>query len=180
MRPQKKGQYDGLMGAYYDQKRTQYFRYTDPIMENKDVFIGLKNGIQSYKELNELKAYRIGVIRGASYADELIAQGFTVVEANDDLQSLRMLLKERLDLVLMSQTHFKYLLKNQDDLSKSQTELVILEQPFRVVPLYCLISLSRDDNKEIVERFNQALESLKENGSWDKILERYSFLSSEG
>lgn len=176
----KKGQFDGLLGAYFNKDRTEYLIYTDEVFENRDVFIGKNKQLVAYQDLSELKTYRIGTIRASAYSDELKDKGFTVVDVNDDMQSLRMLLKDRIDLVLMSQTHFQYLLEQDLELFANRDQLSILDKPFRTYSLYCPIRKSRKDSKEIVSRFNDALNDIKKNGTFDKILTRFNLTADEG
>ena len=175
----KKGNYDGLLGSYYNEERTEHFIYSDKVFENKDVFISKNKDLVLYKALSELKSYQIGSGRGYTYSDELKQNGFNIIETNDDLHSLRMLLKDRVDLVLMSEVHFKYLLEHDLDLFAKQEELFVLNMPFRVHSLYCPILKKRENSEEIVARFNEALSEIKEDGTLDKILTRFKFSINE-
>lgn len=169
----KKGIFDGLLGAYYNDERAEYLRFSDVVFESKDVFISKDESLISYKDLTALKAYRIGAIRASVYADELKASGYNVVETNDDIQGLRMLLKDRVDLVLMSQTHFKYLLENDLEFYASRDEFVLLDKPYRTNALYCPILKKRENSQKIIGRFNRALQEIKEDGTFKKILKRH-------
>jgi polar amino acid transport system substrate-binding protein len=175
----KKGDYDGLLGAYYKEERAEHFIYSDKVFENKDVFVSKNKNLVLYEELSELKAHQIGSGRGYAYSDELKETGFNIVETNDDLHSLRMLLKDRVDLVLISEAHFKYLLEHDLDLYAKKEELFVLNKPFRINSLYCPILKKRPNSEEIVLRFNDALSEIKEDGTLNKILTRFKLSGDE-
>ncbi|MFV1874016.1 MAG: substrate-binding periplasmic protein [Oleiphilus sp.] len=170
-----KGDYDGLLGAYFNEARASKLHYSDVVFENQDIFITKRKDLIDYQDLNELKAYRIAVMRGAAYAEELKHKGFNIIENNHELQSLKMLCKGRVDVVLMSKMHFQYISENDAEIFSERETLAILKKPFRVYPLYVPITKKRSDSQEVIDRFNDALTEIKTDGTYQKILGRFGF-----
>ncbi len=173
----QKGNYDGLLGAYYSEARSNFLNFTDVVYENEDIFLSKNKALVNYQNLSDLKDYRIGVMRGAAYSEELRKQGYKVVETNNEQQSLRMLCRDRLDLVLMSKMHYDFLFANEPDIFSGSESLLILDKPFKTYPLYVPITKKRPDSDEIVNRFNSALSELKQDGSYGEILNRFGLSS---
>ena len=173
----KKGKYDGLLGAYYNEERTKFLNYSDVVFENKDVFISTDQTLKTYQNLEDLKKYRIGTLRGTAYSDELKEQGFIITETDHDTQSIRMLLKDRLDLILMSQTHFQYLLEHNESFQEKKDEMMLLNKPFRTYSLYCPLSKQLENSEEIINRFNSALDEMRKDGTFKEIINRFGFSS---
>ncbi|MCG2582151.1 MAG: transporter substrate-binding domain-containing protein [Marinobacter sp.] len=59
----KKGRYDGVLGAWYTEERTQFFTYTHPFLTTELVFFKKKGKRITYTTLQDLKPYTIGVAR---------------------------------------------------------------------------------------------------------------------
>ncbi len=174
----RKGKYDGLLGAYYTEERSTFLHYSDVVMENKDVFISKDKQLSNYQHLDELKPYQIALIRASAPAEELQQQGFQVVETNDDLQAFRMLLKDRVALVLTSEKHYHYIMEQDVDLKANRDKFVLLQKPYKTYPLYVPISKSRADSEKVVERFNEALADIKRDGTYTRILKQAGFLTA--
>lgn len=169
----KQGQYDGLLGAYYEEDRAKDFYFTAPIAQNEEVFIQKKGRGITYTDIQELKKVKIGGIRGAAPISELIAKGFDVKEVAYDLISIRMLFADRVDVIIIGKQYFNYMLNNENELKTLQGKFDIIMPPFKSYALYCPITKKRSDAQEIVDRFNTALESMKADGTYDSILKRF-------
>lgn len=165
----KKGHFDGLLGAYHTEDREQYFHFSDPVFENQDVFISTNPSLVSYESLNDLKDIPIATLRGAAYSDELKAKGFKVQDTDSDLQSLKMLSKGRIHLVLISKAHFRFLIEKHSELKKIQNDLFLLEEPFRTYQLYCPLRKGLENSEEIIEQFNQGLKEIKQDGTYERL-----------
>lgn len=169
----KKGKYDGLLGAYYNEDRANAFYFTDPVSQNEEVFVQKKGKGISYSQLEDLKKYKIGGLRGAAPLVELKEKGFDVEETNDELMSMKKLDAARLDLLVIGKQQFYYHIGNTDDLKQFKGSFELIEPPFKSFDLFCPITKKRAGGDEIVKKFNQALQEMKADGTYDEILKRF-------
>ena len=167
------GKYDGLLGAYYSEDRNSTFDYTDSIAQNEEVFIANKGSGIKYANIEDLKQYKIGGLRGGAPATELQEKGFNIDLVADDTLSIKKLNAKRIDLIIMGKQQLFYMLQNNKDLQQFQGTFDILEPPFKLYDLYCPITKARTDGAEIVEKFNKALQEMKADVTYDAIMKRF-------
>lgn len=169
----KKGKYDGILGAYRNAERENYFIFPDPSTHNEEVFIQKKGKGITFKKLDELKPYKIGGLNAAAPIKELTKKGFKTDSAPKDLQSIKKLNAGRIDLMVIGKQNLNYALKNIPDYKPYQTAFEVLDPPFKSYGLYCPISKKKADAKQIVEKFNAAIKAMKTDGTYDEILNRF-------
>lgn len=169
----KNGGFSGLLGAYHNREREEYFFYTDPIMQSEEVFVEKRGSDISFAELDELKQYSIGTIRGFSFSPELIRQGFQIEEASTDLPNIRKLLAGRVNLIIIEKHRFRYLLNQYDEFGSLKNAFHILTPSFHVYDLYCTISKLRSEGEKVISDFNEALQGMKEDGTYNRILSEF-------
>ncbi len=169
----RSGKYDGLLGAYHTKARAHKFYYPNPIYSNHEVFIQHMGKDIGYTKIEDLKGYSIGGMRGGAQMVELKKQGFDIRETVSDFQSLMKLSSKRVDLVLMGRPQFYYMLESNAKLKSLAGKLKVVEPPYKSYQLYCPITKKRMDGKIIVKRFNDALDAMKADGSYDAILKRF-------
>ena len=169
----KKGTYDGILGAYYNEDRAKSFYYSDPVYQSDEVFVQLKGKGISYKTLQDLKPYKIGGVLGGAPSKELQSLGLNLEETVTTIQSLRKLNAKRVDLVVVGRAEFHYRLNTVEDLVKVKNKFDVIEPPFKSYQLYCPITKVRADGQEVVNKFNQAISEMKADGSFEAILSRF-------
>lgn len=169
----RKGKYDGLLGAYYNEDRANTFHYSDVVYTNDEVFIQNAGRGISFSNVDELKRYKVGGMRGAAQMGELRSMGFDIEETTDEFQSLQKLAADRVDLVIMGQQQLHYQLANNAKLKDMENSFEILSPPFKSYDLYCAITKKRPDGDEITRKFNAALKDMRADGTFRSILERF-------
>lgn len=169
----RKGKYDGLVGAYYNEDRANTFYFTDPVAESEEVFVQNKGRGIVYKNLEELKKYEIGGIRGSAQIDELRNMGFQTEVATNYIMNIKKLNANRFDLLIIGKQKLFYDLENHKEFKKFKGTFEILEPPFKSYDIFCLITKKRADGQEIVGKFNKALQEMKADKTYGKILERF-------
>lgn len=169
----KNGHYDGLLGAYFIDERTEYFNFTDSIAKNEEFFIQRKGGGITYAQIEDLKKYTIGGIRGGVQVSELIQKGFNIDVATDEIGNIKKLNAKRVDLIIMGKQQLHYLLRNNEELKQSKREVQFLIPPFKTYDLFNTITKKIVGGEDIVRKFNKALKDMRADGSYDKILKRF-------
>ena len=165
------GNFDGILGAYYSNERTEWGVYTEKIVDNEDVFFQKVENNINYENIEELKKFKIGVVRGDVPSEELKKMGFNVEEVNDYYQNILKLNLGRVDLALMSKKYFyNYVKYSENDL---EGKMKPLEIPFKSYEVFNIITKKRSDAKVIVKKFNTALNEMKEDGTYEKIMSSF-------
>ncbi len=169
----RRGKYDGLLGAYYNEDREKDFYYPDPVAKSQEVFVQRKGSKISYTHFSELKKYKIGSLLGGASGAALREQGFNVEDTADEIMSLKKLKAGRIDLHVMGMQQFYYLTDTDAFLKKIRNEFEVVSPPYKEYDVYGPISKKTVDGENIVKKFNKALQEIKSDGTFDKIMIRF-------
>jgi polar amino acid transport system substrate-binding protein len=170
----KKGNYDGLLAAGYSEERAQFFSYTDPVYIEDIVFFCRANESISYASLQDLQPYTIGVLRGSLPGDILQQEpSLTLEEVSDDEFNINKLVEKRIDLFVSGKIYILHLLQTQFPEWKEAIE--VIHPPLEVVKYYNPVSKTVADHDTIVADFNRGLQMIKEDGTFDQILQKHGF-----
>jgi polar amino acid transport system substrate-binding protein len=173
LRIAKTGKYDGLYLSYYVKEREPWFVFSNPIGETRTGFFKLKTKNISYKTLQDLKPYTIGLTRGAAVSPDFdSAEYLTKVFITSDEQIFKMLLKGRVDLFAGSEDVGKYIIATKLP-PEDQDKFEFIEPPLTVHKLHMAISKKALNYKQKLEDFNRGLHGIMSDGTYDKILERH-------
>lgn len=168
-----KGKYDGLMGAYYNEDRAKIFYFTDPVAQNEEVFVHNKGLEIEYNNLEDLKKYKIGGVRGSAQIKDLRNMGFNTEVTTNYRSAIRKLKLSRVEILVIGKQKLLYDLKNDTELKQYENAFEILDPPFKTYEIFCPITKKRADGAKIVENFNKGLREMIEDGTYDRILERF-------
>jgi len=157
-------------------KRENLFQWVGIIAPAKFCLISLKNRDDiNIKSLKNLKNYKIGAVRDDIQEKYLINNGFErekhIITVNKQQQNFDLLIKKRIDMWatveltgyhITRENHYQpnKLLQTKycfDDLSSEGTYM----------------AFSKNTAKSIVLKFKQALQKIKNDGTYDRILRKY-------
>lgn len=159
-----------IFGINRTSDRENLFKWVGFIASNNLAFFSLqqRNDIK-VNSLNDAKKYEIGLILADFGEQYLLSKHFTHISAvTNDLQNLKKLLNGRIDLWLTDEHNGYYVLKENDQNPKNFK----IVYDFKVSSgLYMAFSKKTPD--VIVEEFKQALETIKANGTYTKIVQKY-------
>jgi polar amino acid transport system substrate-binding protein len=162
----------GVGGIYKNTKRLEIFDYSDPIFEERLMVYVRKGESFDFDTVNDLKGKRIGVLSGWSYGDEFdIAkeQGlFEVEEVSDDRTNFEKLLLGRLDCVIAIDLGAGPILNEQ----RFFGQFVTLSTPLAVNETFLVFAKSTNQ-KELLERFNEMLTTMRLDGSFDTLVQNF-------
>ena len=171
----KLGNYDGLLGAYYKKERTTFFVYSEKIDQTQIVFFTKKSRNIQYNKFTDLSKYVIGVVRAYHYTKEFdISKKYLhIFEANHLKQNIKLLIHDRVDLILGSKKVIVRLLNQHYPQYVSEVKFItpILQSN----KLYVTISKKRKNYKKIINDFNEGLKEIIEDGTYNKILKFHNF-----
>lgn len=174
----KRGKYDGILGGFYTKERTEYFFYSEPVSEVNINFFARKGSKIKYTKLKDLSGYKIGVTRGYKYSREFDNAEYIQKEEIISIeQNIKKLIHGRIDLFIASKEVVLWTLKSS--LPDFKNDIELLEPSYITNDLYILISRKVQDSSALIYDFNKGFDSMVEDGTLDKIIEKNRIHFSE-
>ena len=139
------------------------FFYCSPDGKNKDI---------PYADLQDLKPYRIGGVKGYFYIEDLKKAGLQLELVANEEQNPKKLAAGRVDFIIMNETVGWHLIKKcfpPEEVKNFGT----LEKPYTVSNSCLMTSKSYPKTQELLTRFNAALNKVKETGVYQRIIEKH-------
>jgi polar amino acid transport system substrate-binding protein len=168
------GTYDILVTVWYTKERARKAYYSKAYLSNTIKFISKKGSSLKYVNFGDLKGLRIGLIRGYGYNEEFLAlNNYSKDYANDLITNLKKLEAGRIDLTVEDELVAKYTINTQARSLKNK--VTFLPKPLSVEDLYIIISTKNRNGRTIMEKFNQALNSMKSDGTYKRIMKSHGF-----
>ena len=157
------------------EREKKYF-FSDRLYFIEDKFFyysqdGKKRDIP-YADLQDLKPYSIGGIRGYYYVKDLENAGLHLELVTDEEQNPKKLAAGRVDFIITNETVGWYLIKKlfpPEEVKNFGT----LEKPYVVSHSCLMTSKSYPNTQKLLTRFNAALNKVKETGIYQRIIEKY-------
>ena len=164
----KTGKKDVLCGAYYAAEREQYLVYSRPITEAQDVLFAKVGKKISYRQLSDLKPYKIGVVSGAVHGRKFDAADFLDKEAVSQRdQNIRKLLVDKIDLMAGPKDVVYYIIKR--DFPLFIDKIVAIDPPLSTNKIYFGFSKKVSDYKHLLSAFNAGLTQIKNDGTLESL-----------
>ena len=157
----KLGKYNAVFNAYTSKKREENYAVSDPYLNTELVLCVKKDfPLNSFNSLQELKEYKIGIVKGYVNSPEFDACDFLQKEpARNDEINLRKLLANRVQIISIDKYTATDLLKEKNNLDSVK----FLNPPLDKKPLYLLFSRKVKGYEKILSDFNSTLKTLKKN-----------------
>ncbi|NRD73215.1 transporter substrate-binding domain-containing protein [Shewanella sp. VB17] len=167
----KTGKADGIVGLWYRKEREEWAEYSQPIVPLNIVFYKRKNSDISYEKLSDLQGLRIGIGRGYANPPVFTQAKLVTEESSSDTINMKKLFFKRIDLVLIGRDLAQYLIRTGPDEYADAFEEI--GEPLSVEEFHFGASKKLPDYKNLTKEFNLGLESMKQDGSLEKILKNY-------
>lgn len=172
-----KGEIFAAFPYAFSKEREELFIFSDTIFYGVNMFIYYDHNQKTksavpYDGLDDLRGYRIGVISGSFLSSTLENAGLDYESTTSIDQSIHKLVAGRLEFCVDDQVvlhdaiqrlypdkinHFKFLTKPLG----------------RKTPTGLLVSPTYPGARNILAKFNKGLEVIKQNGEYDRIIEKY-------
>jgi len=155
------------------EKRENQYKWVGPIAPRELYFFKLKQrkDIQ-INVLDAAKSYNAGTVNGQSGTRYLMAKGFVegenIFSVARDLQNVRKLYLGRIDLICMIEPVFYSRIKKLG-LDRGKVEKAFLIDGSREY----YMAFSKQTSDEIVNQFRKALDTIKQDGTFQKIKAKY-------
>ncbi len=166
------GVLDIVVAGWYTDERAQQFVYSEPYLYNRISFIKRKNDSVDYTSMEDLRGEVIGIVSNYAYGPEFDGSNLLIKLPNNHLiQNLSLLQQGKLDLTLDDELVIRHQLRTF--MPGTSEQFAFLTKPVSIRGLHILVSRRHQNHEQIVSAFNQALKQMKEDGSYQSILEKY-------
>ena len=169
------GVYDIVGSIWYTDERAKEFAFSEPYLFHEIKFIKRKaDQAITFNTLDDLDGLIIGTVKGYAYGDDFLrSTKFIRVQQNHLLQNLNKLALGEIDLTLGDARKIRYLLNEY--MKESMQKLEMLPNPLIRRGTHIAVSRTNPKHEEIISRFNKALEEMKADGTYDRIVEKHAY-----
>ena len=171
----KRGEADAItyMGKTPEREQFGIFVEGNLLSHTRNGFFTLKEhaGKTNFAgDLQTLRNYTIGTIRGRAYYSEFDQASFLQKDdgAADEENLLKKLITNRVDLALGSVSRMKYVAQNLN-----VAERIVFLQPYAPPISNYLVFSKAKNHDELAQRFAGAMETVKKSASFQDILKKY-------
>jgi polar amino acid transport system substrate-binding protein len=166
-----KGTIDLLPATWYTDARTEYLRYSNPYISNQLAFIKRADDNFQFSELSDLEGKVVGIVRGYGYGDAFLdATHFDKPVANNLTANLKKVLAGRVDLTLEDKIVAQSVMQEQ---GLDRNQFAFSDQALSTNPLHVTSGKANPDSQVFINAYNKGLETIKANGTFEKILKKY-------
>ncbi|WP_455211249.1 substrate-binding periplasmic protein [Kaarinaea lacus] len=165
----QEGKYDAIVGAWKTPDREKYLLFSRPYLENRINLIGRQDNPIQFSNIKQLKNKKVAIVSGYAYGDEInknkdiqFSKGKTVAD------NIKMLLRAEVDFILADAIVARAIKEHlPGDITK---KLKVYDQEVAAQNLYFAVRKNRTDAKILLEKFNNAIEQMIADGTYNKIL----------
>lgn len=156
------------------QKREDLFKWVGPIAPREIYLWKLKSRDDvKVKSFDDAKNYMIGTVRGEAGEQQLLDMGFdlkkNIHQVDKQTRNYLLLYKQRVDFIYgLEFTTIYGLQKAGFDPSKVEKSLLLNSG------LEYYYGFNKNTSDDVVNRFQKALDAIKSNGTFDKIVSKYA------
>ncbi|MEA3492477.1 MAG: transporter substrate-binding domain-containing protein [Campylobacterota bacterium] len=158
-----------LFSAERTPEREELFRWVGPVGKNSTIFYAKKGSGIQLNSLEEAKQVEAIATTTDWFSEQYLKrERFTnLVSSEDPVDNVRQLMNGEVDLSIFTDLTVPQIVKNagysMDD----------LEPIYTVIQTYFYIALSKDTCQEEQQAWQSALDTLKEDGTFEEIYQRY-------
>jgi polar amino acid transport system substrate-binding protein len=166
------GIFDAIAAAWYSEERETHYLFSDPYLENRLRLVKHNRLPGDYFKLEQLTDKRIGITTDYAYdIDFSKAANASLVTENHLVQNLLNLDNGKVDFVIGDERSLRAELRRYFPNKKDQFEFTPIALPGR--SLYLAASRESPKSAELIEKFNATLKLMKEDGSYQRIIEEW-------
>ncbi len=170
----KIGQVDGYFPEYYADGIKTFAMFSEPFKGGPMGFFKQKKSNIEFQTLQDLKPYKIGIVRDYVNTKEFDEADYLFKEpVSNDLINLKKLIGGRIDLIIADQFVGMYLMDKYS--LKGRDNIEFMSPPLEIKDLYLCISKKASGANRKLEAFNKGLKEIMTDGTLDKILSIHGF-----
>jgi polar amino acid transport system substrate-binding protein len=153
-------------------ERDKFFLYSNEFLVTQEVFLYHVDANFSWSNLDDLKSYKIGATQGYAHVKLFQEAGVPIQVALDDLLNIDKLLKHRIDAFPIGEKVASYHLSASS--SEFKEKISVHHLPLFKNQNFVLAGKAIPKRSKILlEKFNQGLAIIKQNGQFEKIMDKY-------
>ncbi len=167
------GVYDVIAAAWYSKAREKSFIFSKPYLYNEIMLLKRVDSSFQFSTIADLEGRTVGVLNGYAYGEQFDrARGLLRSPGIHVLQNITRVINGELELTLDDKRVLEYEIKHNIGLNKEK--LVFLPKPVSKNGLYIAVSRHNPKHKEIVQAFDKAIDEMRKDGTYDRILKMHS------
>lgn len=168
----EKSNYSGYFPEYYSEDIEKEFIYSEPMGSGPLGFAERKNKTIQWKQLSDLKKYRIGVVQDyintTEFDDMVTKKLLKTSTTTSDTKNLLKLANDRLDLAVIDKNVMSYLLKTDKALAKKSNEIQFNIKTLEDKKLFICFKKGKEGEK-LAKIYNEGLKKI----DITKIMQQY-------
>lgn len=170
----KMGVYDVVGAVWKTDSREKKLIFSDSYLNNNIVFIANSSNEIKYDSLSDLHGLLVGILKGYAYDEQFMKDPKILkFKANRLTQNLILVQQGKLDLAVADKRLALYELKHF--MGNNREAFRFLPKNLTTRKLYIAAPRSNAESKTVIKKFNEGLAAIKNDGTYQKILESYSF-----
>lgn len=175
LREAENGTVDGIFSVYRTAERQEFLTYADEVLitQVQAFFVAVDSTIIFDGDLQKLANKSIGIINQTSYGpilDAALEEGVFkwVSQAQSSQSTVRKLIAGRIDLI----PSYRHVVLSTAKAIGASNKIKQLSPDIEAIPSY-LAFTKRNDFSKVIEDYNKALASMKKDGVYDEIFNKY-------
>ena len=158
----KKGTYDMVAGLWIDENNKKIYEFLNPISYDEISFMSLKK-----TNFKSLKGKTIGILRGAGDMNKIKKGNFKIKILTGDDQMIKQLKFSRVDAVVSNTSHLQSVIADRFPELIEKTK--VWKPALQINISAPAISINHPNKTELKQRFNNSLNKIKNNGTYEKL-----------
>ncbi len=170
----KLGVYDVVGAVWKSDSRKKKLLYSQPYLKNNIIFVANANSKFDYNKLSDLHGLVVGILTDYAYDKKFMKDPLILkFRANRLTQNLIAVQNGQLDLAVADKRLALYELKHF--MGDNQKNFRFLANNLTTRNIYIAAPIVNKESKTIIEKFNQGLAAIKKDGTYQKILNSYTY-----
>lgn len=164
----EEGRVDGLCSCSYTLERERDMLYSAELGRVRIGFFSIAGHVpQNIAKLADARDLRVGVVAGYNLETAAVNAGLNVITASSEQILLGMLYNNRIDAIYSFREPVLVA-------HKHRSTLIFLQyHEISQAPYYSCISRKIDDARTLLDSLNQGIKTIRANGVYNSILEKY-------
>ena len=162
-------------GWSYGKARARKWEYSAPLYKSSDLFLIRKDAVFNYSQPQDLKNYKIGHVIGFGIPETLqpIWHELNVIQVNTSAQILQMILTSRIDVVIINPLVAQKILTEHFPSPTQKQFTFYRDKPVESYELHAICARTYPNCHAKLEKINQGLALIKQNGIYQQIVDKY-------
>lgn len=168
----ERGVAQGIFSMWKTKEREKLFVYSNPIpVPNKLVLLAPKKLDIIFKTYDDLKQYTIGYVHGYAYPKDFKNSDLVKNKSYTDKEMVEKLISGLIDAAVIDELQAQYLLDRY--FFDQKDSFKVINPPLAIFSQHLVISRRINNAENIIIEFNNGLDSILQDGTFDLILKKH-------